>query len=297
MGGHRVELRRLEPVASLGAGASRTLTNRIDTNGLAVGEHTLTVEDDMVQPGRGDDEANNATTVTFTVTAPVQARPCGRKRFCALSAWLRANRSTFLPGQERGLATARFHYAESTWMGRSPSRITTTGNRSHRLEQAPAGRSPKHRHRRLAVGEHTLTTEETTGQRGGGRATRQNTPNGHFPRYGAGRGRATCGDSISRLPAWSGRIVRLFLPGQERRDRAARFLRRNQRGREVTRRITTPGTGGIPWTECQPTLTNSTTRDLAAAAHAHHRGGLWFHEVGESTRQTTPERSLSRRVR
>ena len=58
------------PVKFLGPSASRTLTNSIDTADLAVGEHTLTIEEDYWFNGvEESDEANNATTITFTVVS------------------------------------------------------------------------------------------------------------------------------------------------------------------------------------------------------------------------------------
>jgi subtilase family serine protease len=58
---------------ALAAGGSQTLTSRIDTSALSVGQHTLWISADYTGLVAETDDTNNATSVTFTVTAPPQA--------------------------------------------------------------------------------------------------------------------------------------------------------------------------------------------------------------------------------
>jgi subtilase family serine protease len=150
------------PVASLAAGASRTLTNRIDTAGLAVGEHTLTVEEDYWFNRVGEtDEANNATTVTFTVTAPAKPDLVVESISAPASVAQGASFDFSYLVKNAGTATARFHYAginvdgevtESNYDAWNP--VASLGAGASRTLTNSIDTAD------LAVGEHTLTIEE-----------------------------------------------------------------------------------------------------------------------------------------
>jgi subtilase family serine protease len=149
-------------VNPLAAGGQAAFSGSIDTAGLSVGQHTLTIKEDFWQNSVSEsNEGNNVQTFTFNVTAPAKADLVVDSISAAASVMQGSNLDFSYVVKNLGSAPAGLHYTGFNVDGAVDESHYTAWGMVTSLDgnsQASFSNSVDTSH--LSVGQHTLYIKE-----------------------------------------------------------------------------------------------------------------------------------------